>query len=105
LILAACSNRASIESWVMGLPLMFSPLISRWKNRIPSIYSSPDDVGKKISGVKTIVLDYGSDPAATIASARYGTELWKLFVAIGFVLLMIEMAIAYGGGQPEVNLT
>jgi hypothetical protein len=69
------------------------------------IYSSPDDVGKKVAGVKTIVLDYGSDPAATIASARYGAELWKLFVAIGFILLMIEMAVAYGGGRPEVNPT
>ncbi len=65
------------------------------------LYNEPEAVGSKVTGATTIVLDYAADPAAVIKSARYGTELWKLFLLIGFVLLMVEMAVAYGGKQSE----
>jgi hypothetical protein len=65
-------------------------------------YGNPADVGKKIVGAKVIVLDYNVDPKPSITSARFGTELWKLFLLVGFLLLMIEMAVAYGGGRAEV---
>lgn len=67
------------------------------------VYVAAADVGKRIAGTKVIMLDFSSDPATAIASARYGAELWKLFLTIGFILLMIEMAVAYGGRQPEVS--
>jgi hypothetical protein len=68
-------------------------------------YSEPATVGKKVAGAKVIVLDYGANPTSLITSARFGTELWKLFLLIGFIFLMIEMAIAYGGKQTEVVST
>jgi hypothetical protein len=69
------------------------------------IYADPAVVGQKVAGAKVIVLDYAADPAQLITSARFGTELWKLFLLVGFVLLMVEMAIAYGGKQTEVVAT
>jgi hypothetical protein len=68
-------------------------------------YSDPAAVGKKVAGAKVIVLDYGANPRSLITSARFGTELWKLFLLIGFIFLMIEMAVAYGGKQTEVVST
>jgi hypothetical protein len=68
-------------------------------------YSDPAAVGKKVAGARVIVLDYGANPASLITSARFGTELWKLFLLAGFIFLMIEMAVAYGGKQTEVVST
>ena len=66
-------------------------------------YSDPEQVGGKIAGTKVIVLDYESNPAETIASARFGTELWKLFLLFGFIFLLIEMAVAYSARTGEVS--
>jgi hypothetical protein len=68
-------------------------------------YSDPATVGKKVAGAKVIVLDYSANPTSLITSARFGTELWKLFLLIGFIFLMFEMAVAYGGKQTEVVST
>ena len=51
------------------------------------------------------MLDYNANPSTLITSARFGTELWKLFLLMGFIFLMIEMAVAYGGKQTEVVST
>lgn len=67
-----------------------------------TFYAEPEMVGEKVSGAKVIVLAYDADPASLITSARFGTELWKLFLLLGFVFLMVEMAVAYGGRQTEV---
>lgn len=67
------------------------------------IYSAPEAVGGRIAGTRVIVLDYDTDPASSIASARFGTELWKLFLLLGFIFLLVEMAIAYSTRTPEVS--
>lgn len=66
-------------------------------------YSDPEAVGGKIAGTRVIVLDYDSNPAESIASARFGTELWKLFLLFGFIFLLIEMAVAYSARTGEVS--
>ncbi len=68
-------------------------------------YSNPVTVGEKVAGATVIVLDYDANPTELITTARFGTELWKLFLLIGFIFLMIEMALAYGGKQAEVVTT
>lgn len=70
-----------------------------------TVYGDPATVGKKVAGAKVIVLDYDANPRSLITSARFGTELWKLFLLMGFIFLMIEMAVAYGGKQTEVVST
>lgn len=69
---------------------------------VPS-FSDAEVVGAKIAGTKVILLDYESNPAESIASARFGTELWKLFLLFGFIFLLIEMAVAYSARTGEVS--
>jgi hypothetical protein len=41
-----------------------------------------------------IKLDYETDYFQSIAQARFGTELWKYFMILTFLLAIIEMYIA-----------
>lgn len=66
-------------------------------------YSEPETVGAKVAGTKAVVLDYDGSPAEAISAARFGTELWKLFLLFGFFFLLAEMAVAYSVRQPEVS--
>ena len=66
-------------------------------------YSEPESVGAKVAGTKVIVLDYDGSPTEAISAARFGTELWKLFLLFGFIFLLVEMAVAYSARQPEVS--
>ncbi len=66
-------------------------------------YSDPEQVGARIAGTKVIILDYDANPAESISAARFGTELWKLFLLFGFIFLLIEMAVAYSARTGEVN--
>ncbi len=66
-------------------------------------FTDSETVGKRIIGARVVVLPYDSDPAGAISSARFGTELWKLFLLLGFLFLLAEMAVAYTARQPEVS--
>ncbi len=66
-------------------------------------YTDPGTIGAKVAGANVVVLGFGQDPAEAIASARFGTELWKLFLLAGFLFLLAEMAVAFTARQPEVN--
>ena len=66
-------------------------------------YANAETVGEKVAGTKVIVLDYDSNPAESIAAARFGTELWKLFLLFGFIFLLVEMAVAYSARTGEVS--
>ncbi len=67
------------------------------------LYTDSDAVGGKIAGARIVILDYDANAAELIESARFGTELWKLFLLLGFILLLIEMAVAYSARRPEVS--
>ncbi len=67
------------------------------------LYTAPETVGGKIGGARIVVLGYDADTAKLIESARFGTELWKLFLLLGFIFLLIEMGVAYSARRPEVS--
>lgn len=66
-------------------------------------YLDPSSAGAMVKGARVIVLEPNADPAEAIAAARFGTELWKLFLALAFLFLLAEMVIAYSARQPEVS--
>jgi hypothetical protein len=66
-------------------------------------YLSTAQLRDRVSGASFIPLAETSDPDAIIAGARFGKELWKLFLLLGFLFLLLEMAIAAGGRKPEAD--
>jgi hypothetical protein len=66
-------------------------------------FLEPGKLEEKISGARLILMDENDDPEVAIAGARFGKELWKLFILIGFILMLLEMAIAAGGRQTEAR--
>jgi len=64
-------------------------------------YLTSKEIGEKIKDVKLIILNSETATAEIIAQARFGRELWKLLILLGFLLLLVEMAVASSGRQPE----
>ena len=60
-------------------------------------YLDPGDLEDRIAVERFVLLPENSDPQEAIATARFGKELWKLFLLAGFILMLLEMAIAAGG--------
>jgi hypothetical protein len=56
-----------------------------------------------VSGASYIPIEEESDPAVVIAGARFGKELWKVFLLISLLFLLLEMAIAGTGKQSEAE--
>jgi hypothetical protein len=63
----------------------------------------PAELAEKIAGCSLVILSEESDPAPLIAGARFGKELWKLFLFLAFFFLLLEMAVAASGRQPEAG--
>ena len=66
-------------------------------------YLAAADLAEQIAGTRLIILEENADPALVIAGARFGKELWKLFLLAAFVFLLLEMAVAAGGKRGEAG--
>ncbi len=66
-------------------------------------YLPVEKLTEKIPGARLIPLEENADAATVIASARFGKELWKPFVFLGFIFLLLEMAVAKSGKQPKAE--
>jgi len=61
-------------------------------------YSAKDDfknyLGKVKFKGKYVAVDKDDDPAKVILQARFGSELWRLFLVIALIIAAVEMTIA-----------
>lgn len=66
-------------------------------------YLDTDELSDRVAGARIIPLPESASPAVIIAGARFGKELWKLFLLLAFLFLLLEMAVAAGGRKPEAE--
>lgn len=62
-------------------------------------YLEPAELEEKIGVERFVILPEAGEPAEAIAAARFGKELWKLFLLAGFIFMLVEMAVAASGRQ------
>ena len=83
-------------------------VVTKWAVNINPVESDlkqiPEDEVKQIFGnCYFISSENQSDLARSIKVARYGRELWKYFVGVALLLLIIEMILARESGEKEVS--
>ncbi|MFH2055395.1 MAG: BatA domain-containing protein [bacterium] len=68
-------------------------------------YLEPSELEEKVAVERFVILPEAGEPAEAIAAARFGKELWKLFLLAGFIFMLLEMALASSGRRAATEAT
>ncbi len=73
--------------------------VNSWKEESQMRFLNGDEIQAQFPS--TYIFSNTENIAAQVQKSRFGKELWKNFLIIAFILLLIEMALARTGSKKE----